>query len=84
MKNDLIEGLPSVSWEEGFYSFGVQTKNSDKPLQCRNQSVLSDLLLIEPIRFSLSAESIKTDLSNCQNCQKKAAFHFHSTRFSQK
>ena len=77
MKNDLIEGLPSVSWGEGFYSFGVQTKNSDKPLQCRNQSDLSDLLLIEPIRFILSVESIKRDM-NCQNCQKKPAFHFHS------
>ena len=60
MKNDpiLIEGLPSVSWGEGFYSFGVQTKNSDKPLQCRNQSDLSDLLLIEPIRFILSTECV--------------------------
>ena len=75
MKNDLIEGLPSVSWGEGFYSFGVQTKNSDKPLQCRNQSDLSDLLLIEPIRFILSAESIKRDM-NCQNCQKKASVPF--------
>ena len=64
MKNDLIEGLLSFSWEEGFYSSDVQTKNSDKPLQYRNQSVLSDLLLIEPIRFGLSAESIKRDM-NC-------------------
>ena len=70
MKNDLIEGLASVSWGEGFYSFGVQTKNSDKPLQCGNQSDLSDLLLIEPIIFILRAESVKRDM-NCQNCQKK-------------
>ena len=77
MKNDpiVIESLPSVSWGEGFYSFGVRTKNTDKPLQCRNQSDLSDLLLIEPVRFILSTEFIKHDM-NCQNCQKKASVPF--------
>ena len=72
---NLIEGLPSVSWREGFYSFGVQAKNSDKPLQCRNQFDLSVLLLIEPIRFILSTESIKHDM-NCQNFQKKGSVPF--------
>ena len=70
--------------EIGFYSFGVQTKiSADMPLQCRNQSDLSDLLLIEPIRSILSTESIKRDM-NCQNCHKKPAFHFYSTCFPQK